>query len=120
MNLGNHIIVDMSGVDKPKMNNIQASQDKREWWNQFIQQCFAESNVTCVNIGWHDFDDDGAFTAFYLLSESHLSIHTWPEHGYIALDVFTCGTSNTEALVDKVVAYFEPTDVKRQNLIRGI
>jgi len=37
-----------------------------------------------------------SYTALYLLSESHLSIHTYPEHNFIALDIYTCGNANTK------------------------
>lgn len=61
----------------------------------------------------------GAFTVLYLLAESHLSIHTWPEHKYIALDVFTCGSSDTKLVVDRIVEYFQPKNKKIITLDRG-
>ena len=72
-----------------------------------------------MTTSWHNFDKPGAFTALYLLAESHLSIHTWPEHGYIAIDVFTCGQSDTQLVVDKVIAFFAPTQIQTNHLHRG-
>ena len=46
--------------------------------------------VTLLKLSSHQFHPQGV-TAVGLLAESHLSIHTWPEHGYAAVDVFTCG-----------------------------
>jgi S-adenosylmethionine decarboxylase proenzyme len=119
MNLGKHIIVDMFDIDIEKMKNINATEEKREFWEIFIKDCFNEGNITLLAQSWKDFDKEGAFTALYLLAESHLSIHTWPEHKYIALDVFTCGDSNTQLIVDKIIEYFEPKNTKMITLERG-
>jgi S-adenosylmethionine decarboxylase proenzyme len=72
-----------------------------------------------LNISWHNFDNQGAFTALYLLSESHLSIHTWPEHNFIALDVFTCGKSDPKFIVDRIINYFSPKKYIINPLQRG-
>ena len=44
----------------------------------------------------HSFGDGFGYTAFLLLSESHASIHTWPEHGTATIDIFMCGDCNPE------------------------
>ena len=119
MNLGKHIIVDMFDIDIEKMKNINATEEKREFWEIFIKDCFNEGNITLLAQSWKDFDKEGAFTALYLLAESHLSIHTWPEHKYIALDVFTCGDADTQLIVDKIIEYFEPRNKKIITLDRG-
>jgi S-adenosylmethionine decarboxylase len=50
-----------------------------------------QANATLLNEVLHQFEPQG-ITALALLSESHISVHTWPEVGYAALDVFTCGS----------------------------
>ena len=50
------------------------------------------ANATVINLISHKFDPQGV-TAIALLAESHLSIHTWPESNYSAVDIFTCGKS---------------------------
>jgi S-adenosylmethionine decarboxylase proenzyme len=119
MNLGKHIIVDLYDIDIEKMKNINATEEKKEYWDIFIRKCFSEGNITLLSKSWNDFDQSGAFTVLYLLAESHLSIHTWPEHQYIALDVFTCGNSNTQLIVDKIIEYFQPKNKKIFTLERG-
>jgi S-adenosylmethionine decarboxylase proenzyme len=119
MSLGNHIIVDMYHVNTKKLSNINSDNHSQEKWNEFIKNIFTKTNITLVDICWKNFNDKGAFTAIYLLAESHLSIHTWPEHEYIALDVFTCGQANTQFVVDEIVAYFEPKETKIMNIKRG-
>ena len=50
---------------------------------------------TLLDVSSHKFDPQGV-TAIALLAESHISIHTWPEKGQAAVDVFTCGNCNPE------------------------
>jgi S-adenosylmethionine decarboxylase proenzyme len=119
MNLGKHIIIDLYNVEKEKMININNSEEKKEYWDIFIRKCFNEGNITVLQESWYNFDKSGAFTVLYLLAESHLSIHTWPEHQYIALDVFTCGNANTQLIVDRIVDYFQPKNKKIVYLERG-
>jgi S-adenosylmethionine decarboxylase len=47
-----------------------------------------------------------------LLSESHISIHTWPEEGKAALDVYTCGTANPKIGCDIIIAQLNPSEYK--------
>lgn len=119
MFLGKHITADMFDVDMEILTNINSNMDQLELWNQFIRETFNDANITLLNTSWHNFDKKGAFTVIYLLAESHLSIHTWPEHKYIALDVFTCGSSNTELVIDKVIQYFQPKRIEKNILSRG-
>ncbi len=59
-----------------------------------LQQISLESaetaRVTVISSQFHRFSPQGV-TGILLLAESHLSLHTWPEHGYCAMDLFTCG-----------------------------
>lgn len=117
--IGKHFIVDMFDINSDKFMNINKNDDSIEKWNSFIKECLVQANVSLLNISWHNFDNNGAFTVIYLLSESHLSIHTWPENNFIALDIFTCGNSNTQLIVNKIINYFEPKYTNINNLERG-
>ena len=117
--IGKHFIVDMFDINSDKFMNINKNDDSIEKWNSFIKECLVQANVSLLNISWHNFDNNGAFTVIYLLSESHLSIHTWPENNFIALDIFTCGNSNTQLIVNKIITYFEPKYTNINNLERG-
>jgi S-adenosylmethionine decarboxylase len=95
------------------------------------------SNATLLSISSHDFDvtaeeaatpsesrlpvqASGGVTVLALLSESHLSIHTWPEHGYAAVDMFTCGNeADPVAAVDFLANRLECTSWVGTNLARG-
>ena len=68
-----------------------------------------EAGLSSVGDFFHQFDGAGGVTGMVVLAESHMSIHTWPEYGYAAVDIFTCGTSvepekAAEALIEKLGA----------------
>jgi S-adenosylmethionine decarboxylase len=77
---------------------------------------------------FHAFAATGAepsgFTATVLLAESHLCLHTWPELRAVTLDVYVCNfgadhSAKAEALMDTLVALFQPAQVERHRLMRG-
>jgi S-adenosylmethionine decarboxylase len=54
-----------------------------------------------------------------VLAESHISIHTWPERGYAALDVFMCGNAKPERCIAVLKRAFRPSEVRLKELLRG-
>lgn len=67
----------------------------------------------------HHFDPHGV-TAVLLVAESHLSCHTWPEAGYAAVDVFTCGRVTPEAAVAPIAAALGATSHAFTVVVRGL
>jgi S-adenosylmethionine decarboxylase proenzyme len=124
MSVGKHIILDLYEVNTTILQNINTS--TLYIFNDFIEHILKTANVHLLskNIHFFDFNHenkkiDGAFTALYLLSESHLSIHTWPEKNYIAIDIFTCGNCDVEYIAQRFIDYFEPKNKKLTLLERG-
>ncbi len=80
---GKHCIQELYGADFAKLND-----------EAFVYSSLAEAaqvaGATLLDIKTHLFEPQGV-TGFVLLAESHISIHTWPELGYAAVDVYTCG-----------------------------
>ena len=76
--------------------------------------------ATLIDLRLHEFDS-GGYTAFALLSESHLAIHTWPEHAYVAIDTFTCGVHVRPAAgIEVLKAFFAPRQFEVRQVARGI
>lgn len=69
-----------------------------------------ESNVVFPN---------GAITLVLILAESHLSVHTWPEESLVAIDLFSCGAIDGEAVIEALVSGLELGSVQISRLPRG-
>lgn len=107
---GIHLIVDFWGVetieDGEKIKNILFETAKRS------------KNVP-LGIKIHKFSPQG-ITGFILLAESHISIHTWPEFGYIAVDIFSCGLeSEPYKGLEYLKEVFQPKRCITQEIKRG-
>jgi len=76
------------------------------------------AGATVLSAHFHPFEG-GGITGVLLLAESHITIHTWPEHDYAALDLFMCGTANVEAAADVLDAALRPARSTRRVLDRG-
>jgi S-adenosylmethionine decarboxylase len=87
-----------------------------------IQQAFRDivdaSGATLLHIHTHKFSPQGV-SGVAVLAESHISVHTWPEVGYGAFDVFMCGDANPWAATDILKQAFATDDVRVRALKRG-
>ena len=66
------------------------------------------------------FEPNGGISGVAVLSESHISCHTWPEKGFAAFDVFMCGDAQPELAVPVLEAAFKPKRVVVEEIKRGI
>lgn len=85
LQLGEHLICDLSGCNRELLMDSDRAY-------ALFSSAVRESGLTVLDEGFYKFSPYG-FTGFLLLSESHASLHAWPEHGYCAIDVFTCNLS---------------------------
>jgi S-adenosylmethionine decarboxylase len=87
-----------------------------------IQQAFRDCVDTCgatlLHIHTHKFSPQGV-SGVAVLAESHISVHTWPEIGYGAFDVFMCGDARPWLAVDVLKKAFGTPDVRVKELLRG-
>ena len=82
LKLGEHYIFDLSNCDR------EVLMDSERAYSLFAN-AVRSSGLTVVDEGFYKFSPHG-FTCFLLLSESHASLHAWPEYGYCAIDLFSC------------------------------
>lgn len=109
--LGRHVIIELWGCS-------DAINDAERVKTAMLNAVTA-AKATLLNIYVHTFSPQGV-TGVAVLSESHLSIHTWPEHGYVAADVFTCGeTTQPRAAAEVLRDAFDATHVDLKELTRG-
>jgi S-adenosylmethionine decarboxylase len=76
------------------------------------------AGATVLSAHFHPFPGGGV-TGVLLLAESHITAHTWPEHGYAALDLFMCGAARVEAAADHLDAALRPARSERRIVVRG-
>src|SRR6185312_2478226 len=104
---------DTWGVNFELLNNA-------EWLQAQMVEAAEACGATVLSVQAQQSEPQGA-TVLVLLSESHLSIHTYPEKGFAAIDCYTCGdTVDPQAAIDYLVNVLKPEKVHAKKLIRGI
>ena len=81
--LGTHLLLEMNECDAAVLDDMALVK-------QALLAAAEEAGATVVGEVFHKFSPVGV-TGIVCIAESHISIHTWPEHGYAAADIFTCG-----------------------------
>ncbi|WP_166238892.1 adenosylmethionine decarboxylase [Paenibacillus turpanensis] len=110
---GRHVAVDTWGVDFDKLNSA-------EWLQANMVEAAEVCGATVLSVQAKQFEPQGA-TVLVLLSESHLSIHTYPEKGFAAIDCYTCGeTVDPQAAIDYLVSVLKPEKTYAKKLVRGL
>lgn len=94
--LGTQIIAELYYCDKNLLNDL-------DYIRNIMINAVKEANVTVIGSKFHKFSPQGV-SGFILIAESHISIHTWPEYGYAAVDIFTCGSRSMPRLALRYVA----------------
>ena len=82
--LGKHLLLELNDCDPKLLNDIGLIRE-------IMLAAAHESGATVLGESFHQFSPQGV-SGVILIAESHLSVHTWPEHGYAGADIFTCGT----------------------------
>ncbi|HEX9920415.1 MAG TPA: adenosylmethionine decarboxylase [Candidatus Methylomirabilis sp.] len=81
--LGKHLLVELHGCDPEALKSIDLIREA-------MVSAAKVANATIVGVSFHEFSPFG-ISGVVVIAESHLSIHTWPEYRYAAVDIFTCG-----------------------------
>jgi S-adenosylmethionine decarboxylase len=94
--------------------------DSEEYVRTALRQAARAAKLRLLKLTSHRFSPHGV-TALGLLAESHISIHTWPETGYGAADLFTCGNpESAEAATQFLVSWFEAKRYTTEVILRGV
>lgn len=111
--LGSHVLIELFGCD-------QKSLELESSVGTAMRDAAVESQATVVAESFHEFKPWGVSGAV-IIQESHYTIHTWPEHGYAAVDLFYCGgTVHVDKAVDVLRERFRPERIKFLVVRRGI
>ncbi len=108
---GAHLIIDL--FDAERLDDIDHIE-------KALTDCVSAAGATLLHIHLHPFEPNGGVSGVAVLAESHISIHSWPERGYAALDVFMCGDSKPERCVEVLENAFAPVRIDVRELLRGV
>jgi S-adenosylmethionine decarboxylase len=107
---GAHLIVDLYGAERlDDVDHIEAT----------LRRCVDAAGATLLHIHLHHFEPNGGVSGVAVLAESHISIHSWPERSYAALDIFMCGNAEPDKCVPVLRQAFNPGRVAVSELLRG-
>lgn len=109
--LGNHILVEFMGCDPHIMNDV--SSIERDMVDAALR-----AGATVINSTFHHFSPYGV-SGVVVIQESHLAIHTWPEYGYAAVDLFTCGDMDAWISFDYLKEAFQSKNYSAIEMHRG-
>ncbi len=110
--VGAHLIAELTGCEFNDLNDEKKIKEA-------MLNAAAAAKFTVLDVLIKKFSPQGV-TAVLLLSESHFSIHTWPEIGYAAVDMFTCSkTSDPYEAFSVLFNYLKPKKVTTKEMIRG-
>lgn len=112
--VGTHVLIDVRGrahgLDDPAV------------LEPILREAALAAGATILESRFHHFGETGSetggVTGFMMLAESHISIHSWPELSYAALDIFMCGSARIEAAIAVIERAFEGSDLTVRRLAR--
>jgi len=109
---GRHLILDLYDCDPEILDDYEELQ-------RLLEASLVMAKATILRIIGEKFKPQGV-TLLALLSESHASIHTWPEIGYCAVDLYTCGdTTNTHKAAEFLKGKLKAGNVEEKELVRS-
>ena len=109
--LGNHILVEFMGCSPEIMNDVSAIE-------RDMVGAAQKAGATVINSTFHHFNPYGV-SGVVVIQESHLAIHTWPEYGYAAVDLFTCGEMDAWISFDFLKDCFQAKNYSAIEMKRG-
>lgn len=111
--LGTHLLIELKDCNPEILKDLENVQT-------ILVDAAKKANATIININFHEFSPFG-ISGVVVIAESHLTIHTWPEYGFAAVDVFTCGDIiKPEIAAQYIVEAFECKNPSIVEMKRGI
>ncbi len=108
---GSHLIIDLWEARRL---------DELEHMERTLREAVDAAGATLLHIHLHHFTPSGGISGVAVLAESHISVHTWPERDFAALDVFMCGDARPEMAIPVFRRAFSPGRMEIRDLMRGV
>ncbi|MDC4205096.1 MAG: adenosylmethionine decarboxylase [Candidatus Manganitrophus sp.] len=111
--LGTHLLVELKDCNSKILNDVKKIED-------ILVTAAKEAKATIIESRFHKFSPFG-ISGVVVIAESHLTIHTWPEYGYAAVDIFTCGeTLQPSVAASYIVAKLQSKNPSLVEMKRGL
>jgi len=111
--LGRHLLLELRECNVALLDDLV-------YLENALVSAAIESGATVIDKSFHQFAPQGV-SGVVLIAESHLSLHTWPEHAYAAVDIFTCGTTvKIEVAADALISRLGSRDPSVLEVKRGV
>ena len=111
--LGTHLLVELRDCNPEILKDLNRVKD-------ILVSAAKEAKATIIDVSFHEFNPFG-ISGMVVIAESHLSIHTWPEYSYAAVDIFTCGDIiKPEIAAGYLIRFFESKNPSIVEMKRGI
>ncbi len=108
---GTHLLIDLDGAHR--LDDIDLIE-------RALKEAAIAGGATILNCDLHRFEPNGGVSGVVILAESHITIHTWPENGFAALDVFMCGECDPYKAIPVLKRAFTPGAVHVTENRRGL
>ena len=108
--MGKHLLLEVYDVGFEAINDVESLQ-------KVMLRGIERARMTVLNVFSHCFLPQGC-TVVIALAESHVSCHTWPENGCLAVDVYTCGEGNPRLIALEILKYLDSTNYSLRELDR--
>jgi len=111
--LGTHLLVELRECNPEILKSLKKVRNA-------LVSAAKEAKATIVDISFHEFNPFG-ISGVVVIAESHLTVHTWPEYAYAAIDIFTCGdVIKPEVAASYLIRQFESKSPSIVEMKRGI
>lgn len=109
---GIHLIADLHGIAPGMLTDPAALE-------HLLRQSAVIAGASIIYSHFHTFGTGQGVTGVVLLAESHITIHTWPECGFAAADIFMCGAAQPERALEVIVSALRPASSGIRTIERG-
>jgi S-adenosylmethionine decarboxylase len=109
---GIHLLADFHGVDDARLHNGAAL-------DALLRKAALAAGARILHSHFHGFGEGLGVTGVVLLAESHISIHTWPEYGFAAVDIFMCGSAQPQLALSIIDAALQARSCDLRTVERG-
>jgi S-adenosylmethionine decarboxylase len=107
---GIHLLIDLRGASRL---------DDAAHIGRALRESARVCGATVLHVNLHSFGEKSGVTGVALLAESHISIHTWPEENFAALDIFMCGACDPRRALPVLRDAFAPAEMNVTEMRRG-